>query len=66
LLKEARKEYMRQLFASDPARFDNRAEEFRREIMEAAGKALRRDLAGIQREAALVDAHVTIFYAERE
>ncbi len=65
-LKEARKEFLQLLYDSNVGRFLNNPEEFKGEIQGAIAKALRKDAAGIQKEAALIEAHVTIFYAERE
>jgi hypothetical protein len=63
-LKTLRKEYLQLLYDSDPRRFQNAPEELRAEIQGAIEKALGKDAAGIQKEAALIEAHVTIFFEE--
>ena len=65
-LKELRKDYLQLLYDSDPRRFQHNPEELRAEIQGAIEKALGKDAPGIQKEAALIEAHVTIFFEERQ
>jgi len=63
-LNDRRQEFMGLLFESDRSRFGRRAEELQMEMEEVIGQSLKRDVGAMQREIALVRAHVTIFYAE--
>jgi len=65
-LKGTRKEYLKLLYDSDRRRFANNPGELRSEIQGAIEKARRKDPAGIQKEAALIEAYVTILYEEGE
>ena len=65
-LNAARKEFMELSYKANRWKFKANPEELKKEIEGAIVKALGKDVAGIQKEAALIGAHVTIFYAEIE
>lgn len=65
-LNDRRQGYMRLLYASDVARFGNGPEELQIEMEGAVGQALKRDPLAMEREIALVRAHVMIFVTEQQ
>jgi hypothetical protein len=65
-LKEARQNYLKLLFESDPRRFRASREDFLAEIQGAISTALKRNPAAVQKEFALIEAHATILYDEME
>jgi hypothetical protein len=65
-LNEKRKEFLDLTYRSNRFKFRGNAEELRTEMEGAISKALGKDAAGVQKEAALIAAHVTIYYAENE
>lgn len=65
-LNDRRQEYMKLLYDSDRMRFARGAEELEMEMGGGVSQALKRDLGAMQREMALVRAHVTIFWEEQQ
>jgi hypothetical protein len=65
-LKNLRKEYLQALYDSSPARFYRNPAELLIEVQGAIEHALAKDPVALQKEAALIEAHVTIFYEEQQ
>jgi hypothetical protein len=65
-LKNVRKQYLQVLYDSDVGRFYRNPAELLIEVQGTLEQALAKDPVALQKEAALAEAHVTIFYEERE
>ena len=65
-LNDRRRAYMKLLYESARMRFARGPEELQIEMEGAVEQALKRDPVALEREMALVRAHVTIFVAEQQ